>query len=430
MADRYALLGLARARSEWFRTVAQWSTAAAIPAAFTKCVSPSELRAHLLSLRPYSAVLLDAGLPAVDRDLLSTVRDAGCVPLVVSDGRVAQDWAALGAAAVLPVPLTRELLLDALVTHATMVGQAEVPAVDSGAPAAAAPWEGAVVAVCGAGGVGTSTVAMAAAQGLAGHPGTAPRVLLADLCLRAEQAMLHDVGEVFPGIQELVEAHRGRQPGPDEVLGLTFDLPERGYQLLLGLRRARFWAALRPRAFEAAFATLRRTFGVVVCDLDADFEGEDDVGSVDIEERCHMARTAVAQAGVVLAVGRPGLKGLHSLVRVVTDLVDAGVPADRILPVITCGPRQARIRAGIGAALAELTRPVAGEMLPSPVFLPRRRVDQALRDGMPLPAPLPSLVAGAVQAGLTRSRAAGVPGPVAPQRIAPGSLGSWQQEAG
>ena len=38
------------------------------------------------------------------------------------------------------------------------------------------------------------------------------RVLLADLALRADQAMIHDAGELGPGIQELVDAHRLGHP--------------------------------------------------------------------------------------------------------------------------------------------------------------------------------------------------------------------------
>ena len=63
-----------------------------------------------------------------------------------------------------------------------------------------------------------------------------------------------------------------------------------------------------------------------------------------------------------------------------------------------------------------------GTTLPSPVFLPRRRVDTALRDGVALPKPLPDLLVGAVTHVL--DRVGGLPGPAdaAPQRVAPGSL--------
>ena len=63
-----------------------------------------------------------------------------------------------------------------------------------------------------------------------------------------------------------------------------------------------------------------------------------------------MARTAASRADVVFAVGGPSLKGVHGLVRVITDLVGFGVPAHRIVPVINRSPRSHRARAGLGTA--------------------------------------------------------------------------------
>ena len=64
--------------------------------------------------------------------------------------------------------------------------------------------------------------------------------------------MLHDAQDLGPGAQELVEAHRLGRPEPDEVWRTTFDVPRRGYRLLLGLRRPEAWSALRPRAIDAS----------------------------------------------------------------------------------------------------------------------------------------------------------------------------------
>jgi len=203
----------------------------------------------------------------------------------VDDGHARHDWVGLGAAAVLPTDLSRELLPDALASHATMVGRGAASPLNDGAAGLDVPaWRG-VAVVCGPGGTGTSTVAAALAQGLGHAGGTPGDVLLADLALHAEQAMLHDVRDVVPGIKELVEAHCSRRPGPEEVRALTFAVVERRYHLLLGLRRARYWSILRPRSFEAALWSLRTTFGAVVCDVTADFDSEDDAGSTDVEER-------------------------------------------------------------------------------------------------------------------------------------------------
>jgi hypothetical protein len=425
MDDRYVLLGLARPRAEWFRSVAQWATSAAIPAEFLKCVSVEELRARLAAGRAYSAVLVDGTLPAVDRDLLDAARQAGCAVLVVDDGHARRDWSALGAVAVLPATVGREALLDALATHAAMVGRS-VTALDDVAGLEVPVQLGAVAAVCGPGGTGASSVAAALAQGL-GSSGGWGEVVLADLARNAEQAMLHDVRDVVPGVQELVEAHRSRRPSEPELRSLLFHVLERRYHLLLGLRRARYWSTLRPRAFEAAFESLRRHFGVVVCDVTADFEGEDDGGSADVEERNLPARTAVRSADVVFAVGLPGAKGTHALVRVVADLAAAGVPGGRIVPVVNQAPRHPRQRAELTAALADLVEPAVG-VTAGPLFLPTKRVEEAMRDVVPIPSPLPATLAAAFEATVARVGAATVD-PEEPELVQPGSLGSWFEES-
>lgn len=425
--ERFVVLGLARPRAEWFRQVGRWATSAALPAEFLKCSSVEELRARLAAGRPYSCALLDGGLPAVDRDLLQSVREAGAVVVIVDDGRQRRDWSALGAVAVLPPGLTREVLLDALATHAPLVGTASVATFrEEGLGGIDLALDGSsVAAVCGPGGAGSSTVAAALAQGLGDDADERGPVLLADLALNAEQAMLHDVRDVVPGVQELVDAHRGGAPSPEEVAALTFEVVERRYHLLLGLRRARYWATLRPRAFEAAFQSLRRAFSVVVCDVTADLEGEDDAGSADVEERNLMARTAAAAADVVFAVGRPGVKGVHSLARVMVDLAGFGVPAGRIVPVVNVAPRHPRARAELAATLADLVAPAVGPLgTASPVFLPPRRVEEALRDAVRLPAPMAPALAGAFRAVERRSAGRDRRQPLPPVAVEPGSFGA------
>ena len=429
--ERFVLLGVARARSLWFRAVAQWSTSAALPAEFVKCVSAEELRAHLASGRTFSAALVDGGLPTVDRDLIAAAREAGCPVLVVDDGRGQRNWRTLGAAAVLPPGFDREQLLEVLAANARMVGGVDTFAA-AGEPAVEDVRFARVVAVCGPGGTGASTAAIALAQHFAVDPRGDDPVLLADLALRAEQAMLHDARDIVPGIQELVEMHRGRRPTPEEVRSLTFNVDVRGYRLLLGLRRARYWSTVRPRSFESAFQSLRTAFGTVVCDVSADFEGEDEGGSVDVEERNVMARTAVQAADAVVVVGVPGVKGLHGLVRVIGDLLEVGVAPDRIVPVINQAPRNPKVRAELAGGLTQLLAlpRAAAIALPSPVFLPRRRIEGALRDGALVPGPLGPLLAGAVRGTWERVPRRGGVAVAEPQPVAPGSLGAWTAEDG
>ena len=455
--ERFVVLGLAPARAGWFRAVGSWANSGALPAEFVKCLSAEEVGARLDSGRPFSALVADGCLPSVDRDLVARASAAGCAVFVVHDRRVDRDWPALGVAKVLAADFGRDELLNALSAHARLVQRSSARAGDVVGRPASGGWRGTVVAVTGPGGTGASTAAMALAQALGDDVRHSGMVLLADLRLHAELAMLHDVGDVGPGVQELVEAHRAGMPPADEVRRLVVCPEGRPYSLLLGLRRARYWPALRPQAFAAALESLERAYRVVVCDVDPDVEGEDDGGSLDVEERNVMSRTALARAQAVFAVGSPSLKGLHSLVRVVEGLLAFGVAPARIVPVLNRAARSGRARAALVAALAELVGPLLpipldaepGEAglrgpnavpglrgpnavpgLAGPIFLPDRRVEEALRDGARLPGALAAPLAGALRAVAERARPADGPGPAAePEPVRPGSLGHYTAEA-
>jgi len=428
-SERYVLLGLGTARSPWFTEVARWATVGSLPAEFVKCISVEELQVRLTSGRPFSAVVIDAATGAVDRDLIDAATRQQVSVLVVDGGPPAR-WLDLGAAAVLPPDLRREQLLDALADHSRMIGRAtDLPLeVEASAPRPLAT--GTLIAVTGGGGAGVSTLAMALAQGLADT--TTGGVALADLRLDADQAMLHDARDIVPGLQELVDAHRSTRPGPDEVRALTFDVVNRGYNLLLGLRRHRDWAVLRPRSFEAALDGLLATFGAVVADVDDDLEGESQCGSVEVEERNVMARTVTRRADVVVAVGTPGVKGLHGLVRTVGRLREHGVDPERVLAVVNRSSRSAKGRAELTRSFADLSgsRSGAGAVI-GPVHVAERRgVDEVLRDGARLPQAMATPLATAVAALLDRAPASIAASEPEPVRIAPGELGSWaDQEA-
>lgn len=138
-----------------------------------------------------------------------------------------------------------------------------------------------------------------------------------------------------------------------------------------------------------------------------------------------MARTAVVQADAVFAVGRPGVKGIHALVRVIADLAAHGVSPARVVPVINACPRHPRARAEIASTLADLARPALGAGATAGcVFLPSRKVEEAMRDAVKLPAPLAPLLAGAFLGTLERTgRRPHSAGPE-PVLVAPGSLGA------
>ena len=428
MRERYVLLGLARARSDWFRTVGRWSTAAMLPAEFIRCVSVEELRARLGSGRAFSAVLVDGSLPGVDRDLIAAAGELGVAVLIV-DTQTSRDWCELGAAAVLAEAFSRDELLEVLMATSSPVGTALFAPEPEGDGTDGDP--GGLLAVTGPGGTGASTVAVALAQGLAAEVADQqppPTVLLADLCRVADQAMLHDPGVLVPSIQELVEAHRTGTPPARAVLDQTFEVPNRGYRLLLGLRRPRHWVALRPRALEQTLDSLQRAFDVVVADVEADVEGEAETGSADVEDRNRLSRTVLSRAEVVLVVAGPGMQGLYAVVRTLNELLAFGVAPDRLLPVITRGPRSPRARAELTAGLSTLVEaggPAAGVGLANPLHLPDRPVDQALRDGVALPSSMARSLVRATEAIRARAEAPPRADQEAPIRIVPGSLDSF-----
>lgn len=424
---RFVVLGLAGPRSPWFRDVGRWATGAAVPMDFVRCVSLDEVAARLDDGGVYSALLVDSAVLGLDRDILDLARSNGVATLVVDDGRHQRDWVALGATAVLPADLGRDDLMDELVRHGRTIERSSiVGALGSDSPVS---WSGRLVAVTGGAGAGASTLAMALAQGFAADARHGGSVLLADLALRADLAMYHDARDIVPGLQEMVEAHRTAIPSPTELRRLVFDTDERGYHLLLGLRRQRDWAVLRPRTVEATITNLLAGYRRVVCDIDCDLEGHDEVGALEVEERNQLARLAVAHADVVVAVGSPDLKGLHGLLRVLAELTDHGVPADRIVTVCNRASRPGRRRAEVSAAFADLVTPISRDIAP-PVFVPHRRnLDATLRDGLGLPAQMVAPVTAAVVAALERTtERRGAVDDLEPVAVTPGSLGHFADE--
>ncbi|MEO5839186.1 MAG: hypothetical protein ABIQ73_29755 [Acidimicrobiales bacterium] len=418
--ERFVVLGLAHVRSTWFREVGRWSTNAAAPIDFVKCVSVEELRSVLDSGRAISAILIDSGLPAIDRDLVDRARTIGAGVIVVDDGRVRRNWQELGVEALLAADFDRDDLLDALETHSTPIRAADHALL--GDVSGGDVWRGHLVAVTGAGGVGTSTVAMAIAQGIAHDPRNRGLVALVDLALDADQALLHDAGDVAPGLQELVEAHRAGTPPVHDVHDFLFDVERRGYSLLVGLRRHRDWTVIRPKAFSAALFNMQRAFRFVVADIDSDLEGEETTGSLDVEERNLLARHTAVRADVVVIVGSCSIRGLRALARTTHELRDLGVDATRMITVVNRAPRNPRLRADISRTIAELADEPS---LANPIFLSeRKRIDQCLRDSTPLPDVACTSIARAVTHTLDhtpRNRDVDTE----PTLVIPGTFGQW-----
>ena len=380
-SERFGVIGLARARSDWFARVGHWASSGVLAVDFVKSLSAQEVRRRLQADSSISAVITEPGAPGFDRSLAAEIVSGGVALIVVADPTWNIDWAAVGVAEVLDPAFGSAALATSLANH---VGPRRLRDLDvtlpPGVPAAAVTdadaqsqrtWMGALIAVTGGTGSGRSTVAMALAQGMAARSGNAGAVALADLSLRADLAMYHDVRDVVPGLQELVEMSSGPLPARREVKRHLFAIDNRGYSLLLGLRRQRDWTSLQPRALDAAIAALRSVYRITIADIDPEFDGESETGSSDVQMRNGPARAAATAASVVVVCGDAGLKGINDIVRVRRDLRDLGVEPGRLLTVVNRAPRSPRGRSEIVAALGALDDTV-GVTASTTVFIPER----------------------------------------------------------
>ncbi len=433
--ERFVVLGVAPVRREWFRRVGRWANEATIPVEFVKCISTTEVISRLESGRPFSALLADASSSGLDRDLLDLANAVGCSPIIIDHGLVDRDWNELGARAVIPERFEASDLRALLEEVAQPIGRAVSTTNETTTPEPSSAAQGRVVAVTGAGGLGTSTMAMALAQGMASFAAHQP-LLLADMALRSNQAMFHDARDVVPGLTELIESHRLGVPNATDAASTIHSFPERGYDLLLGLRHERDWVSIAPRALSATWTTLMNRYVTTICDITGDFDGAHETGSSDIEDRNRLARMAASHADVVAVVGAPGAWGVHHLVRTMLSLSELGISAGRLVPIINHAPRNARSRSDLTAAVGDLlsSRISEPELVPTPIFLPtRRNLEATLRDGDPIPGSITTPLATAIAAVLDRQHVIDGASPAMKDvavPVAPGSLGTWSDDGG
>ena len=418
---RYPVMVLAPARAGWVGEVLSWTMSGIVPVDLIRCLSAEELRARLASGAPCSAVVLDASAGNIDRELVARTRDADTACLVV--GPAGRDWSDLGVHAVLEPGFSAEQLNQALTEHCRSTPTAPVATPPDASGGRTRGHHGRMHCVLGTPGSGCSTLAAALAQALAGERATPGSVLLADFDLRSSQAALHDSADVIPGIQEMVEAHRLGRPSRQQVRDMTFTVPDRGYDLLLGVRRHRDWVALGASSVEAAVESLAATYRETVFDTGSDLDDEVTTGSHDIADRNATTLVPLRRSHSVVVVARPGLAGLHRLIGLIGELERLEIDPSRVALIINCAPRRRRARAEILAALTELCpvelRPAAraATMIPTIADLESRHSTVA-----PFPRRLTSPLVAAV-GGLGE-----IPDPIAtptsqPVAVVPGSLG-------
>ena len=428
--EHFVVLGVARPRTSWLGDVGRWANSSMLPIEVIRCVSVDEARSRLHSDRRYSALLLGEDCAGVDRDIIETARDARCAPIVITDTTAHRDWENLGAVCTLTQPVTPEMLLAALREFA--IGVDRRPASNPPATNVDDSAAGCLITVLGAGGTGTSTTAIAIASHLASPAPNAKssgkrRVALVDASLNADQALLHDLGDVVPGLQELVDLHRTANPSLDDVRNHFWFSPRHGYDVLPGLRRHRDWSTLRRRTTLAALASIHRSYDVVVADVDSDFEGETETGSIDIEDRNLLAREFATNADLIVLTTRAGVSGLSRSLQILRDLIEIGVDTERVLLVVLGAPRSTRHRSELSRTVRRLLNEAAPtRSIPTPVMVPiRRDFEPFIHDGTPPPRSALGSITSAVSELLQQLGPSDSP-PVfeaTPIAIIPGHLG-------
>jgi cellulose biosynthesis protein BcsQ len=420
-AEQYVLVGVSRPREQWASDLTRWATSGAAPIEFIQCLTVDEASVVLGTGRRVSALMVTARGPGADRELIDAAAANGVPTIVIADGTVHRDWDALGVAAVVDHDGDPRSLIETLAATTSPVDRTRRPG-RTRLHSSPGPRRGRLIAVLGSGGSGCSTTAMGVAQALSASEGA--DVLLADGSRRGDVAMYHHIGDVVPGLPELVEAHRRDRIDPTRVRSLTHPVPTRGYSVLLGCRRASDWTTLRRRSVDAAIDALLRTFEHVVLDVDADLDGHRSTGSADVEDRHAVTLCAVERSDLLVVTGRSDLQGVHSLARLLDDVLDAGAPTDRVLPVVLVGTRSTVARVRLSSDLAGLSGHTTanGAGLHPPVLVRRLRSLDDVHDRV---APLPPAISGALAGPIRRQLEQLGPRPTTdrPERVRPGELG-------
>jgi hypothetical protein len=333
-AHRYVLLGLASGAPPWMPTVDLRLADLGTGHEFLPCAGIADLLNRLASGRPFSALLVDHRTVGLDRELISRARSAKCPVLIV--GGDADRWTGLGATGVLPDDLAPDDFVRSLERHARPIGRIDRLEFGGLTGSTGSRWTGRLVAVTGPGGTGASTIARSLAHGLASDPRLRGSVTLVDVCLEADQAILHGVADAPMTLQEATQAHRGGLPGAAELDRFLVSPAGAPYRLLPGIRRRRDWPTIGGSSLRATLTNLCRHNLVTVVDVDPDVDLASDEQPTGPSTPGEPALAVCDLADIVVVVGRTGersgRKGGAALGRTIDNLLEAGLPEDRLVP--------------------------------------------------------------------------------------------------
>jgi MinD-like ATPase involved in chromosome partitioning or flagellar assembly len=290
-----------------------------------RCVESGELLGTALRDRP-RAVLVDAGLTWVDRDLVTSLRRAGVE--VVAIGPLGRRGAELGI-----VGLEADVTAEDLARSLDRLGPAIA---EDGAPAVGEP--GRLLAVWGATGApGRTTVAVHAAIESARN---GRRTLLVDgdgwgACV----AQLLELPE-SPSVAQAARLAADGWPAP---LADCVQAGPDGLDVLVGLPRAELWPEVGAEAWRAVLAAATQAYEVVVVDVAAPIEEDEELVVDRIPFRRNVMTTATLdRADVVLLVAGADPVGLRRGVIAHRMLTERATPTPPVAVVLNRTPRSAR----------------------------------------------------------------------------------------
>ena len=336
-SPRYVLLGLASGEPAWLEVVARLVGRRSADDEFIRCTGPVDLATRLGTGRPFSAALVDHRTVGLDRELVRRASAAGCPVIVVGGADDPGRLVSLGAAAHMEEPPSAHDLDAMLAGHATPIGRIDDLRLGLRTEDGPTGWTGRMVAVTGPGGTGASTVAQLLAAAMADDPRMYSSVLLIDACLEADQAHMHGITDPQVDLQAAARAHRNGDPVDSDLRALTFVPAGHRHRLLPGIRQRRDWPTIGGPSLEAALGNLRDHHLATIVDVDPYVDLAPTHQPVGPTTPGEPARIVLGMADLVLVVGGAGSDASRSLDRVRANLIESGLPTDRLieLPLAT-----------------------------------------------------------------------------------------------
>jgi MinD-like ATPase involved in chromosome partitioning or flagellar assembly len=336
-----------------------------------RCVDHGELLGVALRDRPRAAIVA-ADVPWLDRELVGALQEHG-VAVIAVDGTGRRPLERVGVTHRLAPSASAEEV--AALLHRLEQGAAPVAARP---PAPASGPAGRLVAVWGgAGSPGRTTVAVHAAAALAGD---GVRAVLVDADVwSAAVAQLLELDEA----PSIAQAARLAADGWPEPWSTCVQRGPNGVEVLAGLARAELWPEIREHAWRAVLDAVRAEAEIVVVDLAAPIEEDEELSFDRVPHRRNLVTRIVLElADEVLLVVAADPIGLRRGIVAHRTLAEA-LPrvGSRATVVLNRIPAQARRVQEASAAVSEWTGAPPRALLPvEPAF------DRVRWEGRPLAA--------------------------------------------